>query len=206
MAIRVVCFDLGGVLLQINHEWRGAAQAAGVAFANSEAGRLIDFKAIDLYQGGDMSFADYLDQLAGYLGVDSLADAEAVHMAILRNEYPGVPELIAELNEAGLTTGILSNTSGPHWEHMGRAELFPGFNQVKVRVASHEAAVNKPDPAIYEAFMEAAQARPEEIVFFDDYQANIDGAEAMGWKGFRIDSTGDTVAQMRGHLRDLGVL
>jgi putative hydrolase of the HAD superfamily len=206
MSIRVVCFDLGGVLLQINHEWQGAASCAGVACGNGSAGRLVDFKPIDVYQGGGIPFSQYLDELAVYLQVADAREAEAVHMAILREEYPGVPELIAELNEAGLVTGILSNTSGPHWERMHRADLFPGFNLVQVPVASHEVAINKPDPAIYQAFMDAVPARADEIVFFDDYEANIVGAKAMGWEAFQIDSSGDTVAQVRGHLRDLGIL
>jgi FMN phosphatase YigB (HAD superfamily) len=38
----------------------------------------------------------------------------------------------------------------------------------------------KPDPAIYQLVLERLGTRPEETLFIDDKQANIDAARALG--------------------------
>lgn len=206
MAISVVCFDLGGVLLQINHEWLGAVQSAGLTCENAAPGRLTDFPSIDALQADEITYEEFLSRLSDYLGLEGPEQARAVHMAILRDEYPGVWELIRDIHSSGLRTGILSNTSGPHWDHLiGNAD-FPTFNEVQHPHASHLLGLNKPDLAIFRAFESAVSAEPEEIVFFDDYTPNIVGAREAGWTAVQVDTLGDTAQQMRNALREQGLL
>ena len=206
MAIQVVCFDLGGVLLQINHDWLGAVRSAGLTCRNSNPGRLTDFSSIDALQAAEITYQEFLERLSAYLGLDGAEQARAVHMAILREEYPGALELIQDIHASGTRTGILSNTSGPHWDHLIGNARFPAFNEVQHPHASHLLGLNKPDSAIFRAFESAVSASSEEIVFFDDYAPNIAGASEAGWSAVLVDSGGDTAQQMRLALEERGVL
>ena len=53
-------------------------------------------------------------------------------------------------------------------------ELFEGA------VVSAEIGLMKPDPAIFRHLLQTFGLKADETVFFDDYQANIDGAAAVG--------------------------
>jgi FMN phosphatase YigB (HAD superfamily) len=58
----------------------------------------------------------------------------------------------------------------------------------------------KPDPAIYRLTLERLGTRPEETLFIDDKQANIDAARALGLIGILFT----TVERLREQLIELG--
>ena len=64
----------------------------------------------------------------------------------------------------------------------------------------------KPGLDIYHAFVERTGHRAAGILFFDDLEENVVAARRAGWNAEQIDHTGDTAAQIRGHLREYGVL
>ncbi|AIE84729.1 HAD family hydrolase [Fimbriimonas ginsengisoli] len=203
---RLVTFDVGGVLIRICHTWQACAREAGVDIkwpAQPEIA-LTDFPAFDAYQMGAIDLDDYLARLAEWLGC-SPEEAGRVHDGILVEPYPGTEELVAELQDRGELTACLSNTNEPHWQAFfgGR---FPAVARLDSKMASHLVGINKPDPAIFRLHAETNGVAPEEIVYFDDAPANIEAATEVGFRTLRIDPSGDTVAQMRGFLVDLGVL
>jgi putative hydrolase of the HAD superfamily len=203
----VVCFDIGGVLAQICHTWQDAAQVAGVTHGLplSPSSRLIDLAEIHTYQSGELSYHEYLAALGTHLSC-SAEDAERVHRGILVVEYPGVDQLEADVRAAGWTTGCLSNTNEPHWIELIDPARFPTIAGLDFKMASHEVGLGKPDPAIYRAYCERFGVEPSNIVFFDDYEANVTAARQEGWRAHTIDASGDTAAQMRTILEAEGVL
>ena len=90
--MRAVCFDLGGVLIQIHHTWDEALAASGVKPASSldEIGPLADLAQFGEFQRGSIASEEYLAALAEHLGGTSAAEALAVHRAVTRDAYPGV--------------------------------------------------------------------------------------------------------------------
>lgn len=193
--IKVVCFDLGGVLVRITTDMADAARRAGVAVGGSP-GSFLDFPPFIDFQAGRLSEAAYLGELSAWLGVDS-AQALAAHNHILVEPYPGTLELIDALEADGVLCGCLSNTNAPHWREMKEGSRFPNVSRLSVAVASHEHRMEKPNNDIFERFRElAGRPQPEEIVFFDDTPANVDTARALGWRAWPIDPAGDTAMQM----------
>ena len=51
---------------------------------------------------------------------------------------------------------------------------------------SCELGLAKPDPAIYNKFLELLNVQPPEAIFVDDLQKNIDAANALGIHGIRF--------------------
>lgn len=76
--------------------------------------------------------------------------------------------------------GMLSNVR-KDWIEMvftnSQLELFDGL------CLSNETGVIKPDPKAYEMASRLLDVKPNEVVFIDDLEANVAGAEVIGMKG-----------------------
>ncbi|MCS7480860.1 HAD-IA family hydrolase [Umezawaea endophytica] len=91
------------------------------------------------------------------------------------------PESLALLEElADLPLALLSNAPSS----FGRVvEEQPWAKNFRHLVFSGDLGVAKPDPAIWEALARRLGTTPEDCVFFDDRQSNIDGALEAGMGG-----------------------
>ncbi len=214
--IRLVAFDLGGVLVRLCRTWRQACERAGVPFrgdADAEEAIRRRRAAIAEYDTGRIACAEFFRRVseAGG-GLYAPEEVERVHHAWLLGEYPGVGEIVDLLsNGAGVETGILSNTNPSHWRRVaptdGSAPEFPTLPRIRHRHASHLMGLAKPSPEVFRRFETLAGGRrPAEILFFDDLEENVEAARRAGWSAERVDPTGDPASQMRAALRVHGVL
>lgn len=193
--IRVVCFDLGGVLVRITLDIAEAATRAGVVISGSP-GMFMDYPPFIEFQAGRLPEPDYLSGLGSILGC-SAEEALAVHNHILVEPYDGTLELIRSLEGDGVVCGCLSNTNAPHWREMRDGARFPNVSRLSVAVASHEHRMEKPDTEIFERFRELADwPDPAEIAFFDDTPLNVEAARRLGWQAWLIDPTGNPAEQL----------
>jgi FMN phosphatase YigB (HAD superfamily) len=217
--IRVVCFDLGGVLVRIGRSWTEVVAAAGfeirgdVASPEAQSAR---HELMDLYALGKISEDEWAHRSASALGdVYTAEELKAIHQGWLVEEYPGVVVLIDALNQADVHTACLSNTNHAHWvrmlHHDGNGPLageppYPGIVRLRSHYASHLLGLAKPDEAIYRAFERASGYRGDEVLFFDDLAANVEAARNVGWTAERIDPDVETAPQLYEHLRRRRVL
>lgn len=206
--MRVVCFDLGGVLVEINHRWCGALEDAGLpgSIGARYDSDLTSCEAFNAYQRGAIPLKSYLEELGVFLGGLDPGQALAVHNAILRAAYAGIPELIDDIKAAGIKTGCLSNTNAPHWEAMMHAPRLAVVSKLDFPIASHLIGAEKPDERMYRAFEKASGAAGEEIVYFDDGAVNVDAAKGLGWKAILVDPQNDPAKQIRSALRSLNMI
>ncbi len=210
-AERVVCFDLGGVLVRICRTWAEACAKAGVPERKLEGLSSESWMARrkvvgDRYQIGLIGCDAYHSQLAeDASGAYSSGELRRIHDAWTLDEYPGVLELVSALNALPhVTTACLSNTNHAHWVRLASLdglEEYPCVLALNQRLASHLLGCAKPDTRIYElalaTFAERSGLRPSDVFFFDDLEENVAGARAAGWNAFQVDPTGDTAEQMR---------
>lgn len=213
---RVVCFDLGGVLVRLRRKYGEAILAAGVPHLehpalNSQSSRDQRHQLHIAHQLGQLSFSDYvLGHSRAISGLYSPKQVELIHAAVIEVEYPGIAELVDQLvSLPTLRTACLSNTNDAHWSRLSRqgpdAE-FPSVARLEVHMASHLLGLAKPDPAIYEAARQRLDVQPSEIVFFDDLAVNVEAANAAGWQAHQVDHEGDPAAQIREVLSRLRLL
>lgn len=200
-----VVFDIGGVMAEICHTWEDAARCADVSCSKlSGSTHLSAFEGFDSYQAGVLALDEYLAKLSEYAGC-AAGDALRLHNGILVAEYPGILDLVEELQSVGLNTGCLSNTNAPHWDLLN-SDLYPAIESLTLKYTSHMAGVNKPSAKIFGLFSNAFDLLPGSIAFFDDAQPNVDAAQSCGWRACWIDSTKSTPDQLRAYLRGLGVI
>ncbi|WP_203568798.1 HAD family hydrolase [Aestuariimicrobium ganziense] len=111
------------------------------------------------------------EELANRLG---RADAKA--WAPIR---PEAEAILRDLAEAGVPTALLSNAPV---DLLAALEAMPWRRHVGEVFVSGVLGESKPDPAIFALVEKALGVPADQIVFVDDRQVNLDGAEAVGWR------------------------
>ena len=93
---------------------------------------------------------------------------------------------IIDLKRRGYKVYCLSNMSHKAvrecWDALSFIEETDGY------ILSCDVKLTKPEPEIYEALFNKYNLKPEECVFFDDVQKNIDGAVKAGMHAFLFTS------------------
>jgi putative hydrolase of the HAD superfamily len=107
---------------------------------------------------------------------------------------PPMLEWQGALKARGFLTAVLSNI-GDTAQRAAEREL-AWLGRFDVRVWSHQLRMAKPDPAIYRYTLEKLGTQPEESLFIDDRQTNVEAATALGMKALIFT----TVAQLRADL------
>ncbi len=214
MSERVVCFDLGGVVIRICRSWEEGCAAAGLEVRSPErfgdpALRARRRELTDLYQAGEIGCGAYWREVSAATGgVYTPEEIERIHRAWTIEDYPGMRDVIARLNSVGgVVTACLSNTNHAHWEALrpsGHAPS-PAIGEIARAFVSHEMGAVKPDARIYRLFEEGMGAAAGQVLFFDDLAPNVEAARACGWDAVQVDHAGDTAGQVSAALRARGL-
>lgn len=177
MMIRVLLFDVGGVLLH-GHSLKGAlrefADANGID--PEELVHLRDTWASELRIGEHDAPA--LFRAAGMRGDDATLLAAWLPFA-RRHLLPNTSLMSAmqRWRAKGLRTAILSNLNQLRASLDEVLGIYEGSDPV---LLSRELGVMKPDPAIYALALAQLEAPANEIVFIDDSEENLPPARALG--------------------------
>ncbi|MES2939372.1 MAG: HAD family phosphatase [Pseudomonadota bacterium] len=92
--------------------------------------------------------------------------------------HPGVHDFLDWARGKGIAVACLSNDVG-RWSR----KLRRGFgleDRFAHWVISGDVSLRKPDPAIYQRFLERAGVAPEQVLFVDDRARNVEAARALG--------------------------
>lgn len=184
--IKNLLFDLGGVIMDIRRENAvKALEAIGMADANDFLGEYSQKGPFLALEDGSMTVDEFRAEIRNHINAnvsDGAIDAAFCEFLI------GIPvHRLVALRELRQRYGIymLSNTNPIMWNtriaeefrHEGRemADYFDGI------VTSFEARSVKPDVSIFETVIEKCGLVPEETVFLDDSQRNLNAAAQLGF-------------------------
>ncbi|MGD2175353.1 MAG: HAD-IA family hydrolase [Candidatus Brocadiaceae bacterium] len=126
------------------------------------------------------------------LGVEEeagrLADElyEACPFYRMMEPFPETVGVLEALRSGGYRLGVISDTFPSlrlALEAMGIAAYFESFT------ASAVVGAGKPDPRIFRAATDSLGVRPEESVFVDDTEGEVEGARELGFTAFHLDRT-----------------
>lgn len=125
--------------------------------------------------------------------------------------YPGAPEMIRELYEAGYQVVVLTTNSD--LGILNTRELLAAENLSCVKVyGSAETRLIKPDTKAFLQVCEEQKVKPEECWFIDDREENLEAARSLGMSVIPFDhpahlnDAAKAVNACRDELRALGVL
>ena len=113
----------------------------------------------------------------------------------------GTVDLLHQLHDAGVPLYAITNFSREKWSECQDRFSFLRSRFRDVVVSAHENLV-KPDPAIFELFLDRHELPAESCIFIDDSPANVEGARAIGMHAVHFT----TPERLKADLRDTGLL
>ena len=197
MALRAVIFDYGKVLSALPdaeaHSSLVASTGLGDAvfedhyWANRHA-----------YDSGELNGRTYwrkISQEAGFSMSEDLLVSLIEHDGRMwGNLNQPMVDWAQKLIEHGLKVAVLSNMGDGTRDHLLREHAW--LQKLHYLTWSCELLTAKPDAAIYRHTLEKLGVSPEESLFIDDIQVNIDAARAVGMDAIQFS----TVADLRKEL------
>ena len=188
-------FDLGGVLIDVDPGRAFAYWARAIdGDPRALARRYVPGELYARHERGEISEACWFAALRAQLGLDGLADdaIAAGWNALLGDAIPGVAALLERASERW-PLYLFSNTNRTHeavWARRHAALLAPFAR----RFVSFELGLRKPEPGAFAAVARAIGVPAGRILFFDDLEANIEGARRAGLQAVHVRGTADMEA------------
>lgn len=103
--------------------------------------------------------------------------------------------VIQSLRHQGYVCAVATNQERYRLRYMRHEMRFDElFDAV---VGSADVGAMKPDAAFYRAVTDRLGIRPEDVQFWDDSQANVDGARACGWQADVFTCNEDVLRALR---------
>jgi len=136
-------------------------------------------------------FAEALEPILGHKPV-----IESFGMLLFEalEPNPGMIDLIREVRRDGIRTALLTNNV-KEWESTWRS-MMPIDELFETVVDSAFVNCRKPDPRIYQLTLERVQLEPEQCIFIDDLQVNIDAANELGLRAVHFRETAQARAEV----------
>jgi putative hydrolase of the HAD superfamily len=183
LGLRAVVFDYGMVLTGPPEP---KAHSELVRITGLTSDRLDHFYWADrhAFDEGKLNGLDYWRKVTGDAGL--ALDDEAIEALSLWDARMWTTQNDAMLSwqqvlkQRGILTAILSNMGDTVLANMQRELLW--LDRFDVQVWSYQLRMAKPDLAIYEYVLKQLGTRPDETLFLDDKQVNIDAANAVGMR------------------------
>ena len=108
---------------------------------------------------------------------------------------PGTHAIVEELDARGVPLFAITNFSAETWPpFLAREKAF--FARFRDIVVSGEVKLLKPDPAIYYLALRRFGLKPDEALFTDDRQINVDAAHAVGMQAHLFVGAEDLRARL----------
>lgn len=184
--IKNLLFDLGGVIMDIRRlNCVASFERLGMKDADSFLGEYSQKGPFLQLEEGLINETQFRDAVREY--IDGEVTDEQIDKAFC-DFLVGIPAYrLEQLRQLKKQYGIymLSNTNPIMWhsriaeefrqEGMEREDYFDGI------VTSFEARSIKPDAKIFHTVVEKLGIKPEETLFLDDSQKNLDAASALGF-------------------------
>jgi HAD superfamily hydrolase (TIGR01509 family) len=197
----LLLFDLGGVLV----EYTGLKDVRRLLNGNvgdDEFARLVAATAPcwGNFECGRMTPDEFLDEFVSVWPLAVTRERfESEFQTWTRGLLPGAEETLAELRPR-YRLAALSNSNALHWRRITGDHGLPALME---RVfGSHEIGWRKPAREAYEHVLAELNVRPQQTVFFDDLQENVQAARDQGMQAYRVAG----VEELRRCLRELGCL
>ncbi len=185
-------FDLGNVIVDIDYQRALDLIRAELPIQFHE--KVDQFYLTDFhlaYEKGQIDSNTFRSEVNQYFEQDWEDEKVDKLWNNLLGKIPGERlDLVKRVREF-YQVGVLSNTNIVHIHGVndilqrdhGIKNFDPIFDWV---FFSHEMGLSKPQPEIYEKMLSDLKTTPERVMFFDDLDANVKGAESVGIQAVHV--------------------
>lgn len=151
------------------------------------------------FKKGILSETDYWSYVQTEFGAKiSLDEISQLYMDSYKVN-PSVVDVVKKVRKLGIKTCICTNNYPTRINALDKKFNF--LNDFDVQVFSYHVGAMKPDLKIFETLIEKSGCQPNEIIFADDKQSNVDAALSLGINAFLFTSFDKFILQ----LQQLGI-
>ena len=191
--VSAVVWDFGGVLITpITHlfpevaGWHGRTVDEMIDVLLGPRDRSTPDHPWHRAERGEIPTAAMQDAVAPFAEAAGITLRGDEYERLLRGEFTVRDEVIdriATLRAEGYRTGLLTNSFA---EFRAVIEARIPFSLFDVVVDSSEVGCRKPEPEIYALTARRLGVPPEQILYLDDFEGNVVGARAVGWRTIHV--------------------
>ncbi|MBN2001219.1 HAD family phosphatase [candidate division KSB1 bacterium] len=190
MSVKVLLFDLGGVLVGYD----GISPLVNLthgALTKDDAQSFWERSFwMEHYETGKCSTEEFLKGIAKELNIQIpparlLKEFESWELG----PFEGSLELLDQLRQI-YPIGCLSNNNPIHWGYLDKN--FALGEKFQHCFLSYRIGFVKPNKEIYLHVIDKLNIKPQNIHFFDDKPANVDGARAVGISAYCVNGVDET--------------
>jgi putative hydrolase of the HAD superfamily len=198
--IRVLLFDVGGVLVELSGvevmlEWLGNTVTA------DELWRMwLQSASVRKFETGQIDADEFSVRVISEFGLT--VEPQRFLDAFIgwpTGLYPGTLEMLARIPRS-YRRAVLSNSNALHWprvlDDMG---LGPAFDS---HFVSHLTGRIKPDSEAFEHAVDSLGCKPGQVLFLDDNSLNVEAAQRFGMHAVRVRGA----AEAQRVLTGLGII
>lgn len=195
MSIKAVFFDLGGVIVRTEFQAPRQQLAEKLGMEYDDLSKLVfDSDSGVRASIGEISSAEH------WASVIQRLKRPASELAVIREEFFAgdivdrtLLEYIRSLR-GKYKTGLISNAWSDLREFIVREKFDDAFDHM---VISAEVGAAKPEPKIFQIALDHFGVSPNEAVFVDDFEINIEGCEKVGMKGIHFVDPESALRQLK---------
>lgn len=196
---KALIFDLGNVVFNVDFNciYEHWSKHSGVSFDKIK-NYFDSTDYFDLLERGDLSEEEFRSITNKALGMNlpEIIFDEGL-TALYLDECDDINSLLKSLKK-NYTIIALSNTNSIH-KRVWRKKYKDTMDEFEKIFCSHEINTRKPEKEPYLIALEYLKMKPEEVIFLDDKEENIEPAKQLGIKTITVTSP----AQMRIELKQL---
>lgn len=179
-------FDLGNVIVDIDYQH--SLELIKKELPENHHDKTELFYLTDFhkkYEKGEIDSAKFRNEVRTYFEQDwSDEKVDDLWNSLLKEIPKERIDLISRLKD-NYKLGILSNTNEIHidavYKMLNQNFALENFDSLFNHVfLSHEMGLSKPSAEIYHTMVNQLGTKPERVVFFDDLEANVNGAASIG--------------------------
>jgi len=198
--IKHIIFDLGQVLVKV--DLKPFSYQFSKAFniepdelrKNDNDGAYLDFQ-VGKINGDDFHkiTCEYYHQSV------SLDRFKNIWLSMLAGEVEGTSEIVNKLDKKNYTLSLLSNTDLWHYQYC--EQTLPVLQKFENKFLSYDLKMRKPDAAIFLTVADKLSAKPQQCLFIDDLEENIEAAKNLNFQTVLFQNA----EQLRGDLREMDI-
>jgi putative hydrolase of the HAD superfamily len=193
MKIDCIIFDLGNVVIKLDFDrmfdhW-SIASGKNVTELKS---RFAFDEMYYRFERGKVTPDFYRAYASNMMGIQIPANEfdrgfNSIYIGVL----PGI-ENVLQMIRTKTRIIALTNTNEIHASEW-KVRFAPMLSCFEKVFCSHELQARKPEPNVYVKVLDYLALAPEHVLFIDDYQDNVNGAEVVGINGLHVSSFADLI-------------
>ncbi len=198
--IKIIVFDLGGVLVELDYNQFLINISEEFNITIEEIVDNIDSETHKKYMKGILSTEEYVDiTCKKYNHSISFDRFKELWTTILKGQNDPVAQIVTNLQQ-NYEMALLSNVDPWHFTYC--KNNYPIVSTFQKKFLSYEQQMLKPDPVFFQYVVNELNYSPEQCLFIDDLEENVQAAKEVGYQTIQFKNA----SQLYRNLTNLNLI